>query len=1042
MSKSMWTEYQLQAINYEGSNVLVSAGAGSGKTAVLTERLLRKLKSGVSLKNLIVLTFTSAAASEMKERLRKKLQDEIKDGNLKLQNELEYIDQSNIQTFDAFSLYLVKKYHYLLGIPKTIDIGDSSLFILERKRIIDEVFDEFYSNNEFNNFISKYSVKNDESVKKYVSEVLLKLDICINKEEIINSEFSNYYNDEFINAKVKEYLDLINKDREKLAVLIKELEDKITEDKLVELVDEMRYCIDFLLKATSYEDIRDCCYFTLPLTPRKADNLDEKEFFQNYRKKIKEVIDEILEKCCYENTNEMIREIKETRIDVSIFSKVLKRIDSKLNAFKKEKNIYDFSDIAKMAIKLMVENVGIRNEYKKSINEILVDEYQDTSDIQETLVSLISNNNVYMVGDIKQSIYRFRNANPTIFENKYISYSKNVNGKLINLDKNFRSREEVLNNINHIFEKVMSQDIGGADYSKGHALRFGNTTYSNYKSENNNMEVLDYTIDVDCKYKPKEVEIVMIAKDIISKINSNYQVYDRSINGLRKVNYSDFAILTQDKGSYDIYKKVFDFYDIPLIIHKDTSFIESDEIIVIKNILKSIYSLLNKEYYKDNFRYSFLSLIRSFVSGYSDDEIFSCFSENKYYYFKEYNTLKELASLAESITLGELMEEVYKEFKIYQKLYLLDDVNSREDRVNYLLEQGYKYSRLGYGLFDFIEYLDEISNTSKLDIQFKQNHSLKGDYCNLMTIHKSKGLEFNICYFPELNKKFNYQELNERIIFDNRFGLIMPCFNEGVKETFYKKLLKHKTRVEEIGERIRIFYVALTRAKDKMIILNPNNPSKINKYNIVPYYEKIKFNNFSDMLNLIPLNDYTNSINILPFHNDYNKKREKFNNVLMDEVNRYNVSLTGEKKVSRKASTSINDLLDKETKDKLEFGTLVHSYMERIDSVNDLNEDTLEIVRKAIAKFFSHDVFKKEIIERYHEYEFVYYEGSTKCNGIIDLLLETNDEFIVIDYKLKDIDKESYVSQINEYKKYISKISDKKVSGYLYSIILDTWKEI
>ena len=211
MSKSMWTEYQLQAINYEGSNVLVSAGAGSGKTAVLTERLLRKLKSGVSLKNLIVLTFTSAAASEMKERLRKKLQDEIKDGNLKLQNELEYIDQSNIQTFDAFSLYLVKKYHYLLGIPKTIDIGDSSLFILERKRIIDEVFEEFYSNNEFNNFISKYSVKNDESVKKYVSEVLLKLDICINKEEIINSEFSNYYNDEFINTKVKEYLDLINK---------------------------------------------------------------------------------------------------------------------------------------------------------------------------------------------------------------------------------------------------------------------------------------------------------------------------------------------------------------------------------------------------------------------------------------------------------------------------------------------------------------------------------------------------------------------------------------------------------------------------------------------------------------------------------------------------------------------------------------------------------------------------------------------------------------------------------------------------------------
>ena len=183
MSKSMWTEYQLQAINYEGSNVLVSAGAGSGKTAVLTERLLRKLKSGVSLKNLIVLTFTSAAASEMKERLRKKLQDEIKDGNLKLQNELEYIDQSNIQTFDAFSLYLVKKYHYLLNIDKDISIMDESILRIEKERIIKEILDKYYLNKDEDILYLVKSIlrKNDDLLVEGIDTIIDKVDLEIDR---------------------------------------------------------------------------------------------------------------------------------------------------------------------------------------------------------------------------------------------------------------------------------------------------------------------------------------------------------------------------------------------------------------------------------------------------------------------------------------------------------------------------------------------------------------------------------------------------------------------------------------------------------------------------------------------------------------------------------------------------------------------------------------------------------------------------------------------------------------------------------------------
>ena len=231
--------------------------------------------------------------------------------------------------------------------------------------------------------------------------------------------------------------------------------------------------------------------------------------------------------------------------------------DKKLNKYKETNNMYEFTDIAILAINLVENNPEVKKELMSRFNEILLDEYQDTSDLQEKFISCISNNNVYMVGDIKQSIYRFRNANPYIFKNKYDAYSLSNGGIKIDLMKNFRSRREVLENINEIFNHIMDDKIGGAEYQNGHQMIFGNTTYEeNGKTDNNyNFEFYNYTYDKNGKFKREEIEIFLIAKDIKEKVNSNYQVYDKDKGILRNITYNDFVILMDRSKNFSLYKK-------------------------------------------------------------------------------------------------------------------------------------------------------------------------------------------------------------------------------------------------------------------------------------------------------------------------------------------------------------------------------------------------------------------------------------------------------------------------------------------------------
>ena len=437
---SRWTAEQELAITKSGENIIVSAGAGSGKTAVLTERTIRKLLNGANINRLLILTFTNAAAAEMKERIRKA----IKKANLKEQ--LDYIDSAYITTFDSFALSVVKKYHTLLKISPNISIMDNSIEILKTNEIIDNIFDSMYGDENFDKLINDFCIKSDDNIKSIVKEISKKLDLLSNKKEYLENYINTHFNDEFIDKQINKYLNIIIEVKDSINEPYKELLSRV-DNKFIETFN-----IENLLNSNTYEEIKT--NINLVGSPRKNKNCEDD--FKIYKDEITDIIKKLKELTRFESVDEMKQSLLSTKPYIIAISKIINEFDIEFNKYKKENDLYTFSDIALMSIKTLKENKDIREELKNSFDEIMVDEYQDTSDIQEEFINLIANNNVYMVGDIKQSIYRFRHANPYIFRNKYDNYSKENGGIKIDLLKNFRSREEKINNINIINNKQKS----------------------------------------------------------------------------------------------------------------------------------------------------------------------------------------------------------------------------------------------------------------------------------------------------------------------------------------------------------------------------------------------------------------------------------------------------------------------------------------------------------------------------------------------------------------------------------------------------------
>ena len=1031
-----WTKEQQQAIDLEGKNIIVSAGAGSGKTAVLTERVLRKLKSGIHINELLVLTFTNAAAAEMKERIRKAIQK-----TPGLEEEANLIDGAYITTFDSFSLSMVKKYHTKLNVTHKIKITDEVIIDLEKNKILEEIMNEKYLSpkKSFSNLIHHFCLKDDKELKESILSAYKKIELKYDKEDYLDHYIENTYTEEKINSWIKEYFDQIDSIRKDIQKLLPELNDYFDGTYVTKIEDALYK----LLTAKNYDEIIKYLDYKLPTVPKGSDETGKK-----IKTIITELGKEIKNLCIYSSTDEMKAEILSTKEDVKEIIDMMKELDYRLTMYKEKEEIYNFTDIARMAIKVVNENPEIREELTSSFNEILVDEYQDTSDTQEKFISLISNNNVYMVGDIKQSIYRFRNANPYIFKNKYDTYRDTDLGIKIDLVKNFRSRKEVLENINLLFDLFMDDEIGGADYKTSHRMFFGNQTYieEGKTNQNYNMDVITYE-PPENNITKEEQEAFIIGYDIKKKIKEKFQVFDKDKKQLRNINYSDFVILLDKSKNFDLYKKIFEYLHIPLTILKDEALRKDQDILVIKNLLRLIICIKENNL-TEEFKYSFTSVSRSFLYKTEDSEIYNYRIGNNYQDSPLYKKCLELTKKIDYMSASSYLNYVLESFDYEEKLITIGNVKSYRIRNEYFYNLCKSFEEKGNTIYDFVNYLDDIFEKD-YDLKFSVNTS-HSNSCKIMTIHKSKGLEFPICYFAGFFGRFNMSELKEKIIYDNKYGLILPKVENYYKDTILKTLLKRATKKEEISERIRLLYVALTRAKEKMIIVIPEQENNQEIMDKVPMYERIKYNSFLSIMKSIYdiLLPYIIKSEVKATKEYQNITLEAKQELLLTEEDLLKVEeLSIETKEWEELHYSKDELhlITKEEQSRMNFGTKVHEILEQLDFKNP-NLDQKEIdpkIREKINLFLQSDLIRNNIKEKFYtEYEFTYIKENNHFHGMIDLLIETKEKMIIIDYKLKNMEDPLYDKQLNGYREVIHEKTKKPVDCYIYSILENEFRRV
>ena len=1027
-----WTKEQEEAIYTSGKNIIVSAGAGSGKTAVLSERVLHKIEEGTHVNELLILTFTRAAADEMKDRIRKKIS-----GKEELKKELTLLNSSYITTFDSFALSVVKKYHYLLNITDNINITDESIVKIQNKKILDEIFERSYKNIRFQELIKKYCIKTDKVLKENILSIALKIDGFIDPFDFIDNVYNNFFNENNVDNLLKTYESIINDLKKTIELEIENMSLYFDSD-YIEKVNDAVYNI---LNA-DIDELHLYSTVKLPTVPRGSSD-DAKAS----KDSLKKACDKLLSYGNYGTINEIKNDIYSTKDTVLTILDIIKEFLLEIEKYKKENDIYTFNDISKLSIKILKENENVREELKSSFKEIMIDEYQDTNDVQETFIGMISNNNVYMVGDIKQSIYRFRGSNPEIFKEKYSNYSKDIGGYKIDLIKNFRSRSEVLDNINKIFCLIMDYNLGSAEYSLSHQMVYGNTAYDTEKVEgfNYNFRVLEYlNKQKESGFSDIEVEIFTIAKDIKNKLDNNFQVFDKEDGKLRNATYNDFVIILDRSKYFDDFKKIFEYFDIPLTILKDGKLNSTTDILLIKNLVDFVIKI-KEDVYDIDFKYDFISIARSFLYEYSDEYIFDIVTNNKIKETTIYNDLSTLSDKLNSYTSSLLFNDILDVTDFYNKLNKVGDyeeVNVRLKTINTLVSS---LSSLGLSIMDFRDYLTDIIENDE-DIKYA-TYTKEGNSVKILTIHKSKGLEYPICYFADLDHEFNTSELKDKFIVDKKYGLIVPSNLEEIDNSLLKEMYKYDFNREEVSEKIRLFYVALTRAREQMIIVLPDKETRTlekNNDGVIEEIRRLSFNKLSSFIYGIKnyLYSYFEQIDTeklgLTKNYLYPKKivQETLNNI-KDNINVEEINIENEVVEEKHFSKETNKIITKEENDLMKFGTKVHEIFELLDFRNiDLSLVDNKFIRNKVEKFLSNDLLKNiSNANIYKEYEFIYNKDNNEYHGIIDLMLEYDNHIDIIDYKLKGITDENYIKQLNGYKEYIEKISNKNVSTYLYSIL-------
>lgn len=864
------TYEQEKIITTKDKTMLVSASAGSGKTFVVVEKIINSIvKDNKDIDGMLIVTFTNAAASELKERIVNKLQEaldkayETKNKELiyHLSKQINKAWSANISTIHSFCLSVIKDNFYILGIDPnvtTIDATKASIMLIES---INDVIAQEYEEKDESFYDILDLLGSEEKLISFTTRLYDFYSHITNKEEYKNKVLSIYklgndvrdliYTDfgQKVVYDIKSRLQVCSIELERMISNIDDVDEFIKHKEILRLLCNN---IKQVIETKTYDEIYQLIKGTtnIPNMPRyTGSDTVTKDSILNLRKKVVEEINEI-NKIVYKDTNGIICELNTMYPIMQWLFKYIEKIKENYSQKKLEKSVVDFTDYEELAL-IALKKQEVIDRYKEKFDVIYVDEYQDTSYVQEEIISQIArHNNVIMVGDVKQSIYGFRNAAPELFSGKYEQFSSDLettsdNVKIVLAD-NFRSRKEVLNSINDIFEKIMTLEFGGARYTNKETLKYGGLydeekitdEVNPYTTELNLIEYnkasVDDSIDKD-SIASIEAESIYVAEKIKQLIN-NFPIYDVKKKIYRKCEYKDIVILLQKvAGVAEKVEKTLKENGIPVYANNRTSFYETDEIKLIISFLKILDNELDD--------ISLASVMYSKIGMFTLDDlvIIRNWKKDGYFYealikYEEHCKDKILYNKIESFL------ELIKEFKIYTNTYSLAEVivllyNRTGIYDSMLLEENGQLKQLNLdalvqiannfeetkmtNIYSFIQYIESIK---KREGAQGESPSLIGENDNvvrIMTIHHSKGLEFPVVIFMNSASSFDFQETKEKILLDNKLGIGINILDKKHNVTYPSILnlaIKSGIKYTLKSERLRLLYVALTRAKEKLII--------------------------------------------------------------------------------------------------------------------------------------------------------------------------------------------------------------------------------
>ncbi|MCF2648361.1 helicase-exonuclease AddAB subunit AddA [Niallia circulans] len=880
-----WTDDQWKAIMSSGQDILVAAAAGSGKTAVLVERMIRKIVSDqpINVDELLVVTFTNASAAEMKHRIGEVLEKEINANptSQHLKRQLALLNKAHISTIHSFCLEVIRKYYYVIDLDPGFRIADETEGQLLRDECLEDLFEEEYgkeNNVAFFDLVDAFTNdRSDDALQRMI-------------QEIYDFSRSNPCPSAYLQSLIKMYA--IGEDADIMELpFVKHLIDDVELQlegvrKLLEYGYELtklpggpaprasNFLEDLELvsilekaKAQSWETLYEAMQ-KLKFSrakPCKGDDYDPSlvEEGQRIRERAKKILQEMQGDLFTRKPQSFLKDMAEMKPHVETLVYLVEAFGERFQQIKMDKGLVDFADLEHYCLSILSrpeENELIPSEaalfYRAQFKEVLIDEYQDVNLVQESILKLVtkdreSEGNLFMVGDVKQSIYRFRLAEPNLFLAKYLRFQEREDaGFKIDLAKNFRSRKEVLEGTNFLFKQIMGVKVGEIEYDESAELKLG----ASYPEENSypievalvnqsadsseDSEIDGETTGIDAaELEQSQLEARVIAEKVKELLETNQEVYDAKLKAYRPIRYKDMVILLRSMTWAPQIMEELKQYNIPTYANLTTGYFESTEVDIMMSLLKVIDNP-----YQD---IPLASVLRSPIVGLSEEELSKLRIAKKQGAFYEaiqvyihmnrmkeeelyekirpfFDKLAEWRSEARRGALSELIWKLYRETYFYDFVGGLPAGNQRQANLRALYDRARQYEETSFrGLFRFLRFVERMRDRGN-DLGAARALTEQEDVIRIMTIHSSKGLEFPFVFMAGMGRNFNTMDLRKNFLLDKDLGFATK-YIDAKKRISYPSLpqiaFSKKKKMELLAEEMRVLYVALTRAKEKLILI-------------------------------------------------------------------------------------------------------------------------------------------------------------------------------------------------------------------------------